>query len=207
VAQGVSGIVVDAHVLQRSLRSAGHPLTLDGVAGPLTLQALIADLGRDVPGLGAALARWFPAAAINTPLRIVHFIAQAACETGGFQRFTERGGRARFARHDGRIDLGNTEPGDGYRFRGRGIFQLTGRASYIVYGARLGLDLVGTPDLAGRPDVAVQIACHFWKRHGLNALADANDCEAITRKISGALRGLADRQALVAKIKQLWGAA
>jgi putative chitinase len=192
-------------VLQRSLNLAGFTLELDGQAGPATYQALMADLGRDVPGLGAALAEKFEVAAINAPLRVIHFFAQAAHETGGFKWFTELGGPAYFSRYDRRADLGNIEPGDGYRFRGRGIFQLTGRASYIAYGARLDLDLVANPDLASRPDIAAAIACLYWNYCGLNDLADADNCRAITAKINGGLNGLADREALVARIKGLWG--
>jgi putative chitinase len=195
---------VEVLSLQQSLNADGAHLAADGLVGASTYQALLDDLGADVPGLGVALAASFADAQINTRLRVIHFIAQAAHETGGFKWFTELGPRSYFDKYDGRKDLGNTRPGDGYTYRGRGIFQITGLANYATYGAKTGLDLVDNPDIASEPDAAAAIACLFWTDHRLNDLADADDCVGITRKINGGTNGLADRQAYVAKIKKLW---
>jgi putative chitinase len=142
---------------------------------------------------------------INTALRESHFWAQAAHETGNFRfMFEVWGPTPAQARYEGRKDLGNTETGDGFRYRGRGIFQLTGRANYKKYGDSLGIDLVGNPDLAAQPDVALKIACEYWKSRKLNALADKDDCVAITKKINGGLNGIADRKACLVIAKKMW---
>lgn len=194
-------------ILQTNLAHAGHdPGPLDGFPGPKTYQALLDYAARRIvaPGLADALARHLPASAINTRLRITHFLAQALHETGGFRYLVELGGPKYFTRYDGRRDLGNVHPGDGYRFRGRGIFQLTGRTNYEDMGPRLGLDLIGEPDLAAEPNTATRIACLYWTGRHLNPLADADDILTITRKINGGTNGLADRQAYLARIKAVW---
>lgn len=101
--------------------------------------------------------------------------------------------------------MGNTQPGDGFRFRGRGLLMITGRDNYAHYGALLGLPLIEDPDLAGEPVIAPRIAAAFWHAHGLNDLADADDLEGITRAINGGLTGLADRKAAVARAKTIVG--
>ncbi|HET9645574.1 MAG TPA: C1 family peptidase [Burkholderiaceae bacterium] len=90
--------------------------------------------------------------------------------------------------------LGNTEPGDGKRFRGRGPIQLTGRANYKRFGALLRLDLEGCPEQASAPDAGFRIAGLFWQKKGLNELADAGNFKEITRRINGGLNGLAQRE-------------
>lgn len=133
---------------------------------------------------------------INTPLRVCHFWAQCAHETGGFRYTHEVWGPTKAqTKYEFRRDLGNNLPGDGYKFRGRGIFQLTGRANYETYGRKLGVSLVNNPELAARPDIALRVACEYWREKKLNALADKNDIEAITRKINGGYNGLSDRKA------------
>ncbi len=146
-----------------------------------------------------------PQYGINTALREAHFWAQAAHETGGFKHMFEIWGPTPAqSRYEGRKDLGNTEPGDGFKYRGRGIFQLTGRANYKKYGDILGIDLVGNPDLAADPKVALRIACEYWKSRKLNELADKDDCVAITKKINGGTNGLADRKACLVTAKKMW---
>lgn len=93
--------------------------------------------------------------------------------------------------------LGNTAPGDGHRFRGRGLIQLTGRANYALYGPLVGVDLVAQPELLLRYDVSALVAGAYWERHACNALADRDDLEGITRKINGGTNGLADRRRLL----------
>lgn len=151
--------------------------------------------------LGQGMAAHLPSAGINTSLRLAHFVAQASHETDSFSTMIEYGDKHYFSRYDGRRDLGNTQPGDGYRFRGRGIFQLTGRANYEAYGKRLGLDLLGDPDQAADPQIAVWTATLYWNDHGLSHCADLDGVIAITRYVNGGLNGLSDREAALARAK------
>ncbi|MEQ1624980.1 MAG: glycoside hydrolase family 19 protein, partial [Sediminibacterium sp.] len=89
--------------------------------------------------------------------------------------------------------LGNTESGDGKRFKGRGAIQLTGRANYKKYGQLLGLDLENNPKLAESAEHGFRIAAAFWKTHGLNELADSGLFKSITKRINGGTNGLAER--------------
>lgn len=151
--------------------------------------------------IGLSLEAHGADAGLISPLRIAHFIAQATEETEAFQFFTELGGPAYFDRYEGRRDLGNVKKGDGYLFRGRGIFMLTGRANYAAYGPRLGVDLIKTPGLAADPNIATFAACLYWHDHGCNVLADADDIEGVTHKINGGLNGIAWRKLYLIKAK------
>lgn len=94
----------------------------------------------------------------------------------------------------GKKNLGNTQVGDGWRFRGRGLIQLTGRANYQAYKNYSGIDVVSNPDLASRPDIAIDIAGWFWSiRYNLNPIADSNNISSITKKINGALTNFSER--------------
>jgi putative chitinase len=138
---------------------------------------------------------------ITSRLRTCHFWAQAAHECDGFKATREyASGKA----YEGRKDLGNTHPGDGVRYKGRGIFQLTGRANYASMGKTLGLDLIAHPELAEGPEVALRVACEFWKSRGLNAFADKDDITTITKRINGGLNGFADRKSKLATAKRVW---
>jgi len=140
---------------------------------------------------------------IATPLRQAHFIAQLAHESGAF-RYAEE--LASGDAYEGRADLGNTQPDDGRRFKGRGLIQLTGRANYTAYGRAIGRDLTADPTpVATDPALAVDAACWFWETRGLNALADADDVERATRRINGGLNGYADRQAYLRRAKFFLG--
>lgn len=127
---------------------------------------------------------------ITTYLREAAFLAQLAHESGQLKYMQEL---ASGAAYEGRRDLGNTRPGDGRRYKGRGPIQLTGRANYRKYGALLGLDLEGNPELAATPEVGFRVAGAFWRLHGLNELADQRLFKTITRRINGGYNGLADR--------------
>lgn len=156
-----------------------------------------------LPHLQAAL----PEFQIAPGLRMAAFIAQLAHESTEFRHFEEL---ADGSEYEGRADLGNTEPGDGARYKGRGPIQLTGRANYRKAGAALGLDLEGDPRRASDADVAFRVAGWFWKSRGLNVLADqcADDCGAfdrITRRINGGLNGKPQRDAYFAKARQVFG--
>jgi putative chitinase len=92
-------------------------------------------------------------------------------------------------------ELGNTQPGDGYKYRGGGILQTTGKAAYKKWGDKIGVDLVGNPEFICRSDVALKPAIMEWVAGGCNELADKNDISAITKKINGGYNGLKDRKA------------
>lgn len=147
-----------------------------------------------IAALGPALPIVLPEFEITTPRRIEHFLAQAAHETAGFSTTEELGGASYFARYDGRADLGNVKPGDGARYHGRGIFQLTGRANYRRIGGLLGLDLEGNPELASDPVVSLRIACLYWNDRKISAMAEEDDLLRVTRAINGGKNGLEDRR-------------
>ncbi len=155
---------------------------------------------------GSVIAKFFPplvaamaAAAITTPLRRAHFLAQVGHESGEL-RYTEE--LASGTAYNGRGDLGNTQPGDGPRFKGRGLIQLTGRANYIAFGKSCGQDFCAAPAetrIATEPALAVQAAVWFWQTHNLNAIADKDDVITLTRRINGGTNGLDDRKRLLAR--------
>ena len=128
---------------------------------------------------------------INTIKRQNHFIAQLAHESGEFRYMQEL---ASGSAYEGRTDLGNVEIGDGVTFKGRGLIQLTGRANYAAISKALGIDFVSNPELLETPKYATLSACWFWNSRGLNALADADNFLAITKKINGSTNGLTQRE-------------
>ena len=140
---------------------------------------------------------------INTPERQAAFLAQVGHESGGLHWLVELWGQTVTQSHyEGRADLGNTEPGDGFKYRGRGLIQLTGRANYRKAGEALATDLEGNPELAAEPEMATRTAMWFWKEHGLNELADAGDFMRITRRINGGTNGYDQRVALWEQAKE-----
>lgn len=141
--------------------------------------------------------------AINTSDRQAAFLAQVVHESGAFRWLVELWGPTPAQRrYEGRVDLGNVEPGDGHTYLGRGLIQLTGRANYLKASKALGVDLIAQPELLGQPALACRSAAWFWKAHGCNELADAGDFEAVTKRINGGLNGYAERLALWGKAKQ-----
>ncbi len=141
---------------------------------------------------------------INTPERQAAFLAQIGHESGGLHWVTEIWGPTDTQRrYEGRADLGNTEPGDGARFKGRGLIQTTGRSNYRATGEALGVDLIAQPELLADSTLAARSAAWFWKQHGLNELADAGDFMRITRRINGGLNGFDDRLALFEVAKEV----
>jgi putative chitinase len=152
---------------------------------------------------------------INSAAREAAFAAQLAHESGQFQFMEEIWGPTDAQR---RYEppatlasrLGNTEPGDGKRFKGRGPIQITGRANYARFGSLLSVDLLVTPDLAAQPELGFRIAALFWKAKKLNELADQVTADAfkeITRRINGGFNGLADREAFYTVAKTVMGVA
>lgn len=174
---------------------------------------------------------------INTPSRVARFLAQTGYESGQFNLLNENMTYSTAARlmavwpkrfpttasatpfvnnpqalanavYANRMGNGNVASGDGWRFHGRGLIQLTGRSNYMACGKALGLDLVTNPDLLLAPPQAALSAAWFWESRGLNALADdhtgASDLEdftQITRLINGGTVGLQARLALLATVE------
>jgi putative chitinase len=135
-------------------------------------------------------------ASIATPRRAAAFLAQLAHESRELRAWVEG---ASGAAYEGRRDLGNVFPGDGPKFKGRGPIQLTGRANYRAAGDALGVNLETQPELAAEREVGFRVAGWYWRTRGLNALADANDFDRITRRINGGLNGKAQRDAYYAR--------
>lgn len=157
---------------------------------------------RIIAAVGPVLSQTLDTYEVNSSLRVAHFVAQTCQESDQFCTTVEY---ASGEGYEGRADLGNTQPGDGVRYKGRGLIQLTGRANYAHYGNVLGLDLIGDPDIAAQPAISLKIACEFWKEHGLNAFADADDIETITRRINGGLNGLTNRRNYLTRAKAVLG--
>jgi len=171
---------------------------------------------------------------LNTPTRQAAFIGQCGHESGNFKtleenlhysakglmatwhsRFPDEATADKYANnpemiankvYGGRADLGNTEDGDGWRFHGRGVIQLTGRANYKTCGDAIGVDLINAPELLLEPKNAVMSAGWFWNKRGLNALADNQDWETITKRINGGTLGLQDRIDKTHKAMDILGA-
>lgn len=139
---------------------------------------------------------------VNTPLRIAHFMAQVEHESGGFRYLTELGGRSYFNKYEGRLDLGNTKPGDGFNYRGRGYIQVTGRANYQQLSKDTGIDFIKNPDLLSQEANAIISALWFWNKRKLNQYADLDDVKTITKKINGGYNGFDERKAFLAKYKK-----
>ncbi|MDS9876586.1 glycoside hydrolase family 19 protein [Pseudomonas protegens] len=173
---------------------------------PITEQQLLQILpnarrqaGVFVPALNAAMSKY----GIVTRLRMAAFIAQIGHESGQLLYVRELGSNQYLSKYDtGTLAkrLGNTPEadGDGQKYRGRGLIQVTGRANYEACSEALFSDarLLNTPELLETPVYAALSAGWFWQRAGLNTLADKGDFLTITRRINGGTNGLADREAL-----------
>ena len=177
----------------------------DGEVGPGTLRALFQRFGANVDravdlGISAAVHFNTYGILLGDGLRLAHFMAQVAHESGGFKYMEEiASGQA----YEGRKDLGNTQPGDGVRYKGRGPIQCTGRANYRTFGRKIGINLERYPEMAANPSIGLHIACVYWGDRNLNALADNDDVVAITKRVNGGTNGLDDRKAQLAKAKAL----
>jgi putative chitinase len=165
---------------------------------------------------------------ISTPKRQAYFIGQCMHESGGFKqlkenlnysakglmatwpsRFPDMDTAEKYERNPEKIAnkvyagrMGNTEDGDGAKYIGRGLIQLTGKENYANCGSAIGVDLVANPDLLATPKYAALSAGWFWNRKGLNALADVDDLDTITKRINGGLIGIADRKAKVEMVSK-----
>lgn len=185
------------------------PPMIDGTAlltaiAPKTSRAKAERQRRIIAVVGPALVPTVMLYGIEWPLRLAHFVAQLAHESDGFSTTEEY---ATGSAYEGRRDLGNVNPGDGRRYKGRGLIQLTGRANYRTYGTLLHLNLEGQPEIAADPVTSLRIACEYWRQKKLNVYADADDVLTITRRINGGTNGLTDRKAYLAKAKRALGLA
>ncbi|WP_052119963.1 glycoside hydrolase family 19 protein [Inquilinus limosus] len=175
----------------------------------ITLDKLVAISGRRKPtdvmaALVDPLQKHLGAAGIlDSRLQTIHFLAQGCHETDRFNTLVEYGKRPYFDRYDTRTDLGNTPQmdGDGYRYRGRGFFQLTGANNYDRAGRDLGLPLLENPDVAADPETSVRIAVFYWQHRNIGAWAESDNCRAVTRLINGGLNGLPDREEALKRAK------
>jgi len=141
---------------------------------------------------------------IEGKLREAAFLATIAVESGELQYTKELWGPTpQQERYEGRADLGNTEPGDGSRFRGRGLIQLTGRANYQKASEALGIDYVTEPTLMQVAAEASRVSCWWWSAHGCNELADSGDFKAVTRRVNGGLTAYEKRLAYYEKALQI----
>lgn len=166
---------------------------------------------------------------VITPMQVAHLMAQLAHESGGFRKLTEnldysakrigevwsrlapralelehnpvRLGNAAYALKNGN---GIESTGDGYRFRGRGFIQLTGRANYTKYGAMIGVDLINRPERAAWPELASELALAYWKDSGCNGFASNDDVPGVTKAINGGLMGLDERKKLTERAKEIF---
>jgi putative chitinase len=163
---------------------------------------------------------------INTPKRQACFIGQCMHESGGFKhlkenlnysakalmntwpsRFPDADIAEKYARQPEMIAnkvyggrMGNTEDGDGAKYIGRGLIQLTGKDNYMAFGEAIGEDLVSNPQLVEQPRYAALSAGWFWNKRGLNALADAMDIETLTKRINGGNIGIDDRKTKISMV-------
>ena len=151
-----------------------------------------------IEGMGTALASTLDSYDINTPLRIAHFLAQVLEESDGLCTTEEyASGQA----YEGRKDLGNVQPGDGPRFKGRGLIQLTGRANYDAVGKQLKLDLVKAPLSVNDPWVYLLVSCVFWQQKKINPFCDADDIVSVTHLVNGGLNGIDTRKLYLGQAK------
>lgn len=192
-------MIVDIKRLQAKL---GVPV--DGMAGVQTYTALFQKCGATLDraqelAIGAN-AHFINYGILVNANRLAHFMAQLMHESGSFRYMEEiASGQA----YEGRADLGNTQPGDGKLFKGRGPLQITGRANYRKFGRAIGIDLERHPHLAAIPSIGLHLALEYWESRKINAMADADDVAAVTRAVNGGLNGLIDRKAHLAKMRAL----
>jgi putative chitinase len=170
---------------------------------------------------------------INTPVRQAMFLSQLAHESGSFRAVEENLNysvealrrvfrkyfpddeiAAQYARQPEKIAnrvyanrMGNGEEssGDGWKYRGRGLIQLTGKDNYTAFSLQANNEAIIKPELVAQPELAAESAGWFWMLNGLNRLADTGDVRAVTRRINGGFNGLADREAKYNKLMILLG--
>jgi putative chitinase len=159
-----------------------------------------------MPGINLTLEKFD----ITTPLRMAHFFGQILHESGGFRYLREIWGPTDAQRRyepPSRLAerLGNTQPGDGARYMGRGVIQLTGRYNYGQFSEAMGVDFVSRPELVETPQYAVSVAGWYWQTRKINGPADRDDLIRVTRLVNGGTNGLADRRHYYQRARQVLG--
>jgi putative chitinase len=143
-----------------------------------------------------AFNKSWPQYGITTPKRISAFLGQIGVESGELKYTKELPSKWNKKNpkdpnepvgtlYEGRKNLGNKQAGDGPKYIGRGILQLTGRANYTYYSKKLNVDLVNNPELAAQPEISVKIACQYFIDRDLLTAADSWDLATVTRKVNG----------------------
>jgi putative chitinase len=228
-------VAFNALAVQKKLAEAGFYHTKpDGAFGRRSFAALFGymakrELGDFGLALGEGCVAHFPIAELNTGMRIAHFLAQTATETGAFKSLEEdlsysakammRVWPARFPTiastaglesnpkalalkvYSGRLGNGPPASGDGWNFRGRGLIQLTGRTNYAQREAETNIPLVIQPELASKPKTSIQIACLYWTSRKINTACDADDLSKVRKLVNGGQHGLADAATYLKRAK------
>jgi putative chitinase len=199
--QAKNGLTADGLVGEQTMAKMGLKLIKEDVVippSPFKLDNLRGHIPESVIAQIPDTAAKFN---ITTPLRLAHFLAQCAHESGNFKFITEF---ASGAAYEGRKDLGNTQPGDGVRFKGRGFIQLTGRANYTKFSTFCNEDCVANPELVANK-YPMMSAAYFFNNNGLWAVCDKGDDDAtvtaVTKRVNGGTNGLADR---LKHFKEFW---
>ena len=181
-------------------------------------------------GLAQCLPEILEKYAITTPLRVAHFLAQTAHESAGFTRFGENlnysasglkntwpdrfrlANPNRYAHHPeliashvyaNRMGNGDEASGDGWKFRGRGMIQLTGRDNYAAFSKHSGKDAIQDPDLLSTVEGAAESAAWYWLERHINNAADEDDVVTVTKLINGGTLGLDERKRLLVIAKRV----
>lgn len=153
-------------------------------------QATSANIEMYLPFINSLL----PQFGIDNNTRLAAFLAQVGHESGQLKYNKEIWGPTAAQKgYEGRKDLGNVIAGDGIKYAGKGLIQLTGRSNYKAFSDAVGIDFVSNPKLVETPEYAVMAACWFWQKNGLNKYADNGSFETLTRRINGGLNGFNDR--------------
>jgi len=227
--------VIDVTRLQQRLADAGfYRSTVDGLIGRKTYSALFSfvarkELGDPGLGIGDGCVAFLPAAGIDTGMRLAHFLAQTATETGGFKTLEENlnysasrmmvvfprrfptlastAGLANNPRafalkvYSDRLGNGPASSGDGFTYRGRGLIQLTGRANYQARADETGLPLIDHPEMVSAPKTSVQVAALYWTSRDINAAADADNLKEVRRLVNGGQIGLDEAKSFLTRAK------
>ena len=228
---------MDIKRLQQRLADAGfYHRAVDGAIGRNTYAALFGYIARQELGdkglaIGEGCVEGLAGAGIVTGLRLAHFLAQTAAETGAYKNLEENLGYsakglmatwpARFpdVRSTGgfvmnakalalkvysdRLGNGPASSGDGWDYRGRGLIQLTGRANYAAHEAETEIPLLTMPELASDPKMSVHLACLYWTSRAINAAADADDVKKVRKLVNGGDTGLTDAKIHLARAKKI----
>lgn len=180
-----------------------NPITAEQLKGIMP-HATDENIRTYLPYLNETMERF----GINTTLRQCHFLAQLAVESGSLRYVRElASGEA----YEGRESLGNVCPGDGVKYKGRGLIQLTGRDNYqrfqdwLVLNYAGDIDIMTYPELLESPELAVMVSGWYWEVRHVNAMADRDDVVTVTRKVNGGRNGLTQRVEFLNRAKLILG--